>query len=168
MIRIALFRGINVGGRNTLPMKALSEVLTKCGAREVRTYIQSGNAVFETDAECADRLAGRIRTEIGRRHGFEPEVLLLDAGALADAISGNPFPEATSEPKSLHVGFMATPPARPDLDVPVDREAARWVGAEHPLHRSPGVGEHNEHVICELLGHTEDEYVQLVLDDVLG
>lgn len=59
-------------------------------------------------------------------------------------------------------------PARPDVDIPIDREPARWVGADHRIGRSPGVGEHNEHVICELLGRSPEEYVQLVLDDVLG
>ncbi len=43
---IALFRGINVGGKNTLPMRELVAVLEDLGARNVKTYIQSGNAVF--------------------------------------------------------------------------------------------------------------------------
>lgn len=59
-------------------------------------------------------------------------------------------------------------PVRPDIEVPIDREAARWVGADHRLERSPGTGEHNHHVICDLLGHSDDDYLQLVLDNVLG
>lgn len=50
---VALFRGINVGGNNVLPMKELVAVLEDLGARDIRTYVQSGNAVFrseETDA----------------------------------------------------------------------------------------------------------------------
>ena len=72
------------------------------------------------------------------------------------------------DPQLRHHYQWVQQPARPDLDVPIDREAARWVGADHPLGRSPGVGEHNEHVICELLGHPAEHYVQLLLDDVLG
>ena len=43
---VALLRGINVGGRNRLPMRQLVEIFEAVGAREVRTYIQSGNVVF--------------------------------------------------------------------------------------------------------------------------
>jgi benzylsuccinate CoA-transferase BbsF subunit len=59
-------------------------------------------------------------------------------------------------------------PVRPDLDIPIDREAAQWVGHDLILRRSPAIGEHNEHVICDLLGRSNDDYVQLVIDDVLG
>ena len=58
-------------------------------------------------------------------------------------------------------------PAAPAVDIPIDREAGRWRGAEHVLRRAPGLGEHNEHVVCELLGGSEADYVQLVLDAVL-
>ncbi|MCP5024793.1 MAG: CoA transferase [Actinomycetia bacterium] len=59
-------------------------------------------------------------------------------------------------------------PSAPDIDIPIDREAARWRGITHDLIRSPGIGEHNEHVVRDLLGRTEEEYVQLILDEVLG
>lgn len=59
-------------------------------------------------------------------------------------------------------------PVRPEVDVPIDREAARWVGAEHMLTRAPGIGEHNHHVICELLGHSDEDYLDLVIGDILG
>jgi len=64
--------------------------------------------------------------------------------------------------------LTVTQPARPEVAVPIDREPARWVGAEHPLRRSPGLGEHNHQVICELLGHSDEDYAQLVIDEVLG
>ncbi|MCP3856559.1 MAG: CoA transferase [Actinomycetia bacterium] len=58
-------------------------------------------------------------------------------------------------------------PSAPNIDIPIDREAARWRGITHDLARSPGVGEHNEHVVREILGRTEEEYIQLILDEVL-
>lgn len=58
-------------------------------------------------------------------------------------------------------------PSAPDTDVPIDKEAARWVGAEHVLQRSPMLGEHNQHIVQEMLGMSDDEFVQLVIDDVL-
>ncbi len=59
-------------------------------------------------------------------------------------------------------------PLRPDLDVPVDREPVRWDGADHPLGRSPGLGEHGHEVVCGLLGHSEDEFVALLTGGVLS
>lgn len=71
------------------------------------------------------------------------------------------------DPQLHHHYQTVHQPIRPDLDIPVDREAARWVGCDHRLRRSPSVGEHNQHVICDLLGHSEEEYVDLLLADVL-
>ena len=59
-------------------------------------------------------------------------------------------------------------PGHANVDIPIDREAARWRGAEHRLQRAPGLGEHNHHVVCELLGHSDELYTQLVIDEVLG
>lgn len=115
-ICIALFRGINVGGRNVLPMKDLVSLLEDLGARDVRTYIQSGNAVFRIGEPDAGLLSDGIQAEVGKRHGFEPRVLVLDLDALQRAAASNPFPEAESEPKTLHLFFLAEPPEDPDLD----------------------------------------------------
>ena len=113
---ILLLRGINVGGKNKLPMKDLVATLEKVGCRDVATYIQSGNAVFRSGEQDAPLLADRIRAEIGERHGFEPRVLLLGSDELRRMMRSNPFPEAESEPKRLHLYFLAAPPERPDLD----------------------------------------------------
>ena len=74
---IALLRGINVGGNNVLPMKDFAGLLGSLGSDNVKTYIQSGNAVFSHKEKDAATLANRIRTEIKEGHGFEPHVLLL-------------------------------------------------------------------------------------------
>ena len=113
---IALFRGINVGGRYLLPMKELVRDLQSLGLEDVRTYIQSGNAVFRASSEVAATLGEEIAATIEERHGFRPQVLLLTAGELADAMAANPFPEAEAEPKTLHLSFLASPPPAPDLE----------------------------------------------------
>ncbi len=113
---IALLRGINVGGRNILPMKELVRDLESLGLEDVRTYIQSGNAVFRAAGEEPSGLGEKIAATIEKRHGFRPQVLLLAAGELQDAIAANPFPEAEAEPKSLHLSFLAAPPPAPDLE----------------------------------------------------
>jgi len=113
---IALFRGINIGGHNRLPMKELVKLFQQLGFHNVRTYIQSGNAVFQSNDRNASRLSERIGAEIRKSHGFEPKVLLLEPKDLEKAIALNPFPEAVSDPKSLHVLFLTSAPKNPELE----------------------------------------------------
>lgn len=112
---IALFRGINIGGHKLMPMKELTTLLESLGAREVRTYAQSGNAVFRTAAKDIGRFAERLEAEIGKRYGFEPCVLMLTPETLARFAAENPFPEAIADGAKLHLGFLAADPANPDL-----------------------------------------------------
>jgi crotonobetainyl-CoA:carnitine CoA-transferase CaiB-like acyl-CoA transferase len=58
-------------------------------------------------------------------------------------------------------------PSRPDTDIPINREAAQWSGRTLRLKRAPELGEHNRSIVVDLLGHGEDEYLQLMIDDVL-
>jgi len=115
-IYIALFRGINVGGNNSLPMKELVALLEDIGAKKVRTYIQSGNASFHSAENNASQLSKKLTAEIKMRHGFEPHVLLIGLEAINTAIAKNPFPEAEADPGSLHLGFLAATPKNPDLE----------------------------------------------------
>ena len=108
---IVLFRAINVGGRNVLPMKELAKVLTPLGFSDIRTYIQSGNVVFRSSQRDREALATSIREAVHASHGFRPATILLSAAELAQAIAVNPFPAAAAEPKSLHLYFLAQPPA---------------------------------------------------------
>ena len=141
---IALFRGINVGGNNSLPMKELVAALEALGARGIRTYIQSGNAVLDSDEEDASRLCARISSAIQQRRGFAPQVLLLTREDLARAIQENPFPEAAADHKALHAGFLTATPAAPDLAALEALRSAseRFVlrGAVFYLHAPDGVG----------------------------
>lgn len=144
-ICIALLRGINVGGKNLLPMKELVAMLGDLGAREVKTYIQSGNAVFVWKDKDTSQLSNRIRAEIKRRRGFDPHVLLLELEDLEKVIQQNPFPaEAEADPKALHAGFLAAAPERPDLktleSLKSDSERFRLIGRVFYLHAPDGVG----------------------------
>ncbi|MGI9615328.1 MAG: CoA transferase [Acidimicrobiales bacterium] len=58
-------------------------------------------------------------------------------------------------------------PSAPSVEIPIDGEPARWRGVDHRLHRAPGIGEHNEQIIRQLLGYSEEDYIQLVIDGVL-
>lgn len=112
---IALLRGINVLGRNSLPMKELVALLEGAGARGARTYIQSGNAVFEAAIRNIPEFAARITDEIGKRYGFAPHVLILEREAIESAMVQNPFREAETAPTSLHLAFLGATPQSPDL-----------------------------------------------------
>ena len=112
---IALLRGVNVVGRRTLPMRQLVATLERAGLRSVRTYIQSGNVVFQSTRGGARALAAQIARLIGRRFGFEPQVMVLSRAQLAAANRGNPFAAAVAEPRSLHLFFLSARPVRPDL-----------------------------------------------------
>ncbi|MBU1359740.1 MAG: DUF1697 domain-containing protein [Gammaproteobacteria bacterium] len=141
---VALFRGINVGGNCSLSMKELVAILEEIGARKVRTYIQSGNAVFDSAEKNLVRLSKQLADEIVKRRGFEPHVLILTLEALAKAIAENPFPEAVNDPSSLHLGFLASPPKSPDLEKlsSLRKESERFQLTESVfyLHAPEGVG----------------------------
>ncbi len=113
---IALLRGINVGGRNKLPMRELVALLEKLGLRNVKTYIQSGNVVFQSERTDVAALALEIGHAIESSHGFTPRVMLLDADAVRASMTANPFPEAEAEPKTLHLYFLAETPGNSAVD----------------------------------------------------
>ncbi len=143
-VRIALLRGINVGGKNRLPMKDLVALLGDLGARNMRTYIQSGQAAFEGGERHPADLAAAIREGIFERHGFEPHVLVLERDDLERAIASNPFAEADEDPKSVHLGFLDSAPARPDLEgleaLRTGSERFHLEGTVFYLHAPEGVG----------------------------
>jgi len=113
---IALFRGINVGGRNILPMKELIAHLQDLECENVKTYIQSGNAVFRHEENDASLLTRKIAAAVHGSHGFEPYVILLTPNTLKRAMASNPFPDAEKDPSKLHLLFLASIPENPDLD----------------------------------------------------
>lgn len=112
---IALLRGINVLGSNSLPMEELAALLQREGFADVRTYIQSGNAVFRTTAGSANSLASRISRAVHKAKGFRPKVVVLKVNELERAASNNPFPKAECQPKTLHLLFLSEEPLCADL-----------------------------------------------------
>src|SRR5262249_45641312 len=134
----------NVGGRNVLPMKELVLILQRLGSEDVRTYIQSGNAVFRTEEKDIARLANRISAAIEKQRGFEPHVQLLDLVGFEKAIRQKPFREAESDPKSLHVGFLDSTPKSARLDVLAtlkgDNERYHLGDRAFYLHAPDGIG----------------------------
>ena len=143
-IWVALFRGINVGGKNVLPMKDLAALLEGLGGTDVRTYIQSGNAVLSVDDVDGSALEERIADAILTAHGFRPRVIVLTSEQLGQAVAANPFPDAESEPKSLHLFFLSRRPASPDVEglnaIKADSETFVLAEDVFYLHAPDGIG----------------------------
>jgi uncharacterized protein (DUF1697 family) len=113
--RLALLRGINVGGKNKLPMRDLAAIFESAGCASVRTFIQSGNVIFTAGSKLCHTLAASVASEISDRFGYRTPVILRTAEQLRKVVSGNPFlssAEATEDIlKTLHVMFLADSPA---------------------------------------------------------
>jgi uncharacterized protein (DUF1697 family) len=112
---LALLRGINVVGKNKVPMKPLASALETAGFRAVRTYIQSGNVVFRSSSGDRRALAKRIERLVAQHFGCTPAVLVVSKGELAAAVAANPFPDAQQNHKLLHLYFLASRPKSPDI-----------------------------------------------------
>src|SRR5688572_11681920 len=97
-----------------IAMAALREMVGAAGGKDVDTYIQSGNVVFEHAARSAPKLAGEIERRIAKATGFEVPVVLRTAAEWAQVIDRNPFASADAE--HLHVSFLALPPREIGLD----------------------------------------------------
>jgi uncharacterized protein (DUF1697 family) len=102
---VALLRGINVGGRNKVPMAELREVVTSLGHTEVTTYIQSGNVVFTTAEADTGKLATALEAAIAGAFGVTSAVVVLSRDELAQILDASPYPDAPN-PKLVHVVFL--------------------------------------------------------------
>lgn len=112
----ALLRGINVGGKNKLPMKDLAELFAAAGCRNVETYIQSGNVVFDAPASVARRVPQAISKAIEQQFGYRVPLVLRSGAELARVVAENPFLRQGAAEKELHVYFLADWPAEAELD----------------------------------------------------
>jgi uncharacterized protein (DUF1697 family) len=121
---IALLRGINVGGKNKLPMKNLAVMFTDAGCTDVQTYIQSGNVAFNSAAKLARTLPQVISRCIQQDFGLDVPVIIRTAAQLESAISNNPFIKRGANQAGLHIMFLAdTPDAKRIKELDPDRSA---------------------------------------------
>jgi uncharacterized protein (DUF1697 family) len=118
---VALLRGINVGGNRIIKMEQLRAIFTAAGARDVETYIQSGNVVFSHPRPTA----ARFEKAIAEATGFDVPVMLRGADEMA-ALS-HPF----DDDQHVHVMFAAAPLTR--VEVTAVRPE-RYVVAERELY----------------------------------
>lgn len=114
-VHVALLRGINVGGKNRLPMKDLAEIFQAAGCTGVRTYIQSGNVVFRAGPALAKKVPALVSAAIGTRFGFAPVLVTRTAAQLEEAARRNPFLARGEDPRVLHLGFLLDTPTAENL-----------------------------------------------------
>ena len=100
-----LLRGINIGPRNRISMAALRELFTSAGFDDVRTYLQSGNAVLSSDAD-SERLAQECERRIAKAFGLNVDVIVRTRDELAGVVRRNPLEEVAVNPKRYQVTFL--------------------------------------------------------------
>lgn len=108
---IALLRGINVGGKHIVRMKELIQLMEANGFSNVKTYIQSGNVVFQKATKPKDEI-GEL---IAEKYGFQPSVFILSKEELEDAASKNPY--TADQGKMVHFYFLDEIPASVDYEL---------------------------------------------------
>jgi uncharacterized protein (DUF1697 family) len=122
MTYIALLRGVNVGGV-VVKMEPLREVFEKLGFKNVRSYVQSGNLLFEAGKASPDSLAAKIRGAVKAAFGREFPVMVLEGAQLKSVAAKNPFAKG-ADPKSLYVSFLSGKPSKEGLERFAARKAA--------------------------------------------
>lgn len=120
-----MLRGINVSGQKKILMKDLAAMYESLGFSSVRTYIQSGNVIFEDNSKDTATLEAKIKVGIEKAFGYDVTVMVRTPEYFRDVIESNPLPQA--ETKRLYVTFMD---GAPGDEVPSQIEAGKATGDE--------------------------------------
>src|SRR5689334_1046184 len=105
---IAMLRGINLGGHNNIKMESLRASFERLGFRNVKTYVQSGNVVFDAGKDYAASWSEKIGKKILRDFGFLVPVLLKTSKEMEQVVRRNPFLKAAGiDDSKLHVTFLS-------------------------------------------------------------
>ncbi len=107
---VALLRGLNVGGKNRMPMTALTQMFVEAGCTNVRTYIQSGNVIFKATQSRLEKLPAVIAKNIAESFGYKTPVVLRTVEQIGETVENNPFLKAGADENELHVYFLANAP----------------------------------------------------------
>lgn len=108
MTHVALLRGINVGGRGTLPMRELAAIFAEAGGVNVRTYLQSGNVLF--DAAAPELVVETVTARIAAVYGYPGRIVLRSAEQFRAAFAANPYLKTGVAAETLHVYFLSDAP----------------------------------------------------------
>ncbi|MBR9853253.1 MAG: DUF1697 domain-containing protein [Algicola sp.] len=108
-IYIALLRGINVSGQKKIRMADLRQVLEKSGLQNVKTYIQSGNIVFEKGTIKKEDLREHIFDAIRQNFGFDVPTLIIQKEEIEEVLDANPFSDKVNVDKLYYVWLRNSP-----------------------------------------------------------
>lgn len=103
---VAFLRGINVGGKNKIKMETLREVCSEIGFKNVKTYINSGNLIFETPESDDKKLAEKIEKTIEKEFGLKIRTMVRSIDEIKNIVENNPFAGQFENDKDLHVFFL--------------------------------------------------------------
>lgn len=103
---VAFLRGINVGGKNKIKMETLREVCSAIGFENVKTYINSGNIIFETSKSDNQKLAEKIEKAIEKEFGLKIKTIVRSTAEIKNIVENNPFDGQFENDKDLHVFFL--------------------------------------------------------------
>lgn len=103
---VALLRGINVGGNNMIKMETLRETFASVGFENVKSYINSGNLIFETAKTDDGKLAKKIHDAIQNNFGFNISVMVRSMAEIEAIIAKNPFAGQFENHKDMHLFFL--------------------------------------------------------------
>jgi len=110
---IAFLRGINVGGKNMVPMAGLRTMCEELGLEDVKTLLQSGNVVFRAGRKTPEALEAMLEKETAKRFGVTIDFMVRSDADLAKVFAENPFlKEAKEDPGHLLVLFLKSNPAK--------------------------------------------------------
>lgn len=102
----ALLRGINIGGNNKVKMETLREVCAGIGFENVKTYINSGNVIFETRKTDNHKIASKIAKAIEKEFSLSIKVMVRSMSEIEEIVKNNPFEGMFEREKDLNVFFL--------------------------------------------------------------
>ncbi|MFM9905520.1 MAG: DUF1697 domain-containing protein [Pyrinomonadaceae bacterium] len=106
---VALLRGINVGGNNMIKMETLRATFESLGFENVKTYINSGNIIFDTTRADDKKIAKKIHDAIRADFGFDISTMVRSLAEINELIANNPYEGMFENDKDLHVFFLNEP-----------------------------------------------------------
>lgn len=113
----AFLRGINVGG-HTVTNDRLRELFEELGLQDVRTFLASGNLIFQSEDVGVSALEGRIESRLRDGLGYEVPTFVRTVEQVTAVAGHTPFPDAPADGK-LHIAFL-----RAELDAATRHEVA--------------------------------------------
>lgn len=123
---VALLRGINVGGKKKVPMADLKKMLEASGYTNVKTLLNSGNAIFDAETASRKKLKDEIERAIEKTFGFSAQTIIRSIDEIATLIKTHPFKGINVTPATrLYVTFMADAPVS-TLKIPYESPDALY------------------------------------------